>query len=165
MGYRRILVTLDGSTFAEQALKHVVEIAATGAQIRLLSVMAEDPISEVAALAKATNQTEVEGKDQWPVLPKPKNIHAVDARREYLEKAGEWLEQMEYSVSTDVRSGEVIPTILEVARKGFDVIVMATHNRSEKERMVVGSVTAGVLANAPCPVLAIGPLNLKSSKR
>lgn len=161
MGYRRILVTLDGSKLAEQALKHVVEIASMGAQIHLLSVMAEDPVSEVAALAKATNQVEMAGKEQWPVLPKPKDIHAVDARRDYLEKAGEWLEQLDYSVSTDVRSGEVIPTILEVARKGFDVIVMATHNRNGRERMVIGSVTAGVLANAPCPVLTVAPLNKK----
>lgn len=164
MGYRRILVTLDGSKLAEQALKHVVEVAALGAQIHLLSVMAEDPVSEVAALSKATHQAGQLGKDQWPPLPKPDDIHAKNARRDYLEQAGEWLEQLDYSVSTDVRSGEVIPTILEVARKGFDLIVMATHNRSGTERMLISSVTAGVLANAPCPVLTVSPLQEKNTR-
>ncbi|MHB8629483.1 MAG: universal stress protein [Aggregatilineales bacterium] len=67
MGYKRLLVTLDGSKFSERALNQVVRIAETGAYIHLLSVKAEDPSSEVGAMAKAAHPDH--SAALWPPIP------------------------------------------------------------------------------------------------
>ncbi len=39
----------------------------------------------------------------------------------------------------------------------FDLIVMGTHGRVDREHMLTGSVAEGVVRNAPCPVLTVRP--------
>ncbi len=51
-------------------------------------------------------------------------------------------------------TGVPIPTILEAA-KGFDLLVMGTHGRSGLDRLLLGSVTEGVLHRTAVPVLVI----------
>src|SRR5690242_720577 len=131
MGYRKILVTLDGSKLAEQALKQVIQIAEPGAQIHLLSIMAPDRVSEIAALASAAGQTFQPLDTHWPPLHGPEDPHASEARRSYLEKVSEWLEQADYPVTIEVRENKaIIEAILDAARGGYEVIVMATHGRT-----------------------------------
>jgi nucleotide-binding universal stress UspA family protein len=49
----------------------------------------------------------------------------------------------------------------EIVRKAedekADIIVMSTHGRTGMEQLMVGSVTAKVVARATCPVLSIRP--------
>jgi nucleotide-binding universal stress UspA family protein len=161
MGYNNILVTLDGSKLAEQALKQVIAIAVPGARIHLLSVMAPDRVSEIASLANAAGQPFQPVDSHWPPIHQPDDPHASDARRSYLEEVSEWLEQADYNVTVEVRSGEsVVESILEAVHGVYEVIVMATHGRTGIGRAVLGSVTQGVLAKAPCPVLVISPLSI-----
>lgn len=52
--------------------------------------------------------------------------------------------------------GEPLHAILEAARMGgYDLIVMGTHGRVGRLRMLTGSVAEGVVRNAPCPVLTV----------
>jgi nucleotide-binding universal stress UspA family protein len=43
------------------------------------------------------------------------------------------------------------------ARSGVDLIVMGTHGRVDREKMLAGSVTESVVRNAGCPVLTVHP--------
>ncbi len=43
------------------------------------------------------------------------------------------------------------------ATEGVDLVVMGTHGRVDREHMLTGSVTEGVVRNAPCPVLTVHP--------
>ena len=43
------------------------------------------------------------------------------------------------------------------ARSGVDLIVMGTHGRMDREKMLAGSVTESVARNAGCPVLTVHP--------
>ncbi len=155
MGYRRILVTLDGSKLAEKALQHVLQVAAPGAQIHIVSVMAEDRVSEIAALASAMGQTVALSNEQWPSINSTADPRAVHAREDYLRQVSEWLDQVGMEVTVEVRPGNVVDTIVSIARDGFDVIVMATHGRTGLSRVALGSVAEGVLHRSPCPVLII----------
>jgi nucleotide-binding universal stress UspA family protein len=155
MGYKKILVTLDGSKLAELALQHTLEVAAPGAQIHILSVMAEDRVSEIAALASAMGQSVTITSEQWPPLRPTTDPRLVHAREDYLRQVGEWLEQVGMEVTVEVRPGNVVDTIVSVARDDFDVIVMATHGRTGLSRVALGSVAEGVLHRSPCPVLII----------
>ena len=165
MKYRKILVTLDGSKLAEAALEHVVEVAHPGAQIHFISVMAEDRVSEIAALASAIAQpvtTMAPPTDQWPPINNSTDPHAIHARRDYLDQVSSWITQAGYEVSTEVRPGNVVETILSVARDGFDLIVMVTHGRTGLSKVALGSVAEGVLHKAPCAVLIIPASALKA---
>ncbi len=155
MGYKKILVTLDGSKLAELALSHVIEVAASGAQVHLLSVMAEDRVSEIAALASAMSQPVTVTKEQWPPLHTSSDPRAIYAREDYLRQVSEWLEQVGLRVSVEVRPGNIVDTIVSVARDGFEVVVMVTHGRTGLSRVALGSVAEGVLHRSPCPVLII----------
>ena len=155
MGYRNILVTLDGSKLSELALQHAVRVAEPGASIYILSVLAEEgPTSEVAALASARAYQTPQADRQWPQT-KRRDPREVDARKKYLDEVSEWLQPAGYSVNVEARAGSTIDTILEVANRGFEVIVMATHARTGINKTVLGSVTEAVLRDAPCPVLVV----------
>ena len=156
MGYKKILVTLDGSKLSEQALRHVVTIADPNAYIHVLSVMAEDRVSEIASLVGTTANISVSSpEEQWPRITPIPDPRAIHAREDYLNEVTEWLEPIGFNVTVDARPGEIIQTIVETARDGFDVIVMATHGRSGLAKVIMGSVAEGVLHKAPCPVLII----------
>jgi nucleotide-binding universal stress UspA family protein len=164
MSYQKILITLDGSKLAEQAVKQAIKIAAIGAEIHLLSVTAPDPTSEVADMVTAVGQPFKTGENQWPPLHQPANPRAVDARKRHLKEVADWLESAEYKVTYEARPAEsVVKGILDVARRGFEVIVIATHSRTGTSRAVLGSVTQAVLEKAPCPVLVVSPLTTVKS--
>jgi nucleotide-binding universal stress UspA family protein len=55
-----------------------------------------------------------------------------------------------------VVDGDPLLRILEAAADGaVDLVVMGTHGRIGRLHAMVGSVTEGVVRNAPCPVLAV----------
>jgi nucleotide-binding universal stress UspA family protein len=83
MAYRHILIPLDGSKLSEQALGQLVQIAAPGAAIQLISVKAEDITSEVNMLSRSVTagQNVATG---WPPIAGVKDPHAPDAREQYL---------------------------------------------------------------------------------
>jgi nucleotide-binding universal stress UspA family protein len=155
MGYHRILVTLDGSKLAELALEHAVKVSASGAQIHILSVMGEDRVSEIASLASAISQSVSVKQEQWPPLRPASDPRALHAREDYLRQVSEWLEALGMEVTVEVRPGNVVDTIVSVARDGFEIVIMATHGRTGLSRVALGSVAEGVLHGSPCPVLII----------
>src|SRR5262249_13384840 len=60
-------------------------------------------------------------------------------------------------VQREVREGDPAQTIVECAvEQGCDLILMPTHGYGALRRILAGSITAGVLRHAPCPVLT-GP--------
>lgn len=158
MAYQNILVTLDGSKLSEMALQHAIQIAAPDARIHLLSIIAEGPATEVAALSSAMAYR-VQG-EQWPYTSERRNPHDAAARQKYLHEVTEWLEPGGYQVTLETPTGPVIDTILSVARRGFDAIVMATHGHTGATKAVLGSVTEAVTHQAPCPVLVVPVKNL-----
>ncbi len=159
MGYRKILVPLDGSKLAEQVLKQVELIAAPKAHVHLISVIGPGRIDEIAATASAAGQPFYPLAEPWMSNPNFDESETREAREAYLKRAGELLTLDGYWVTVAVRNGSVADTILDEASHGsFDVIAMATHGRTGIGRLVLGSVTQAVLAKAPCPVLVLPPL-------
>jgi nucleotide-binding universal stress UspA family protein len=60
------------------------------------------------------------------------------------------------SAHLEIRAGKPVDVIVEQARKS-DLIVIATHGRGGLKRLVLGSVTEGVLRQAKTPVLVTRP--------
>ena len=151
--YSKIIVPLDGSTFAEQALSHAEAIAVRGeTEIHLISIA---PMLEDQGLAAV---------DLYPVYVY--HDYLVDQTQEtkrirtelqdYLNQVSARLSAAGFKVMSSIRFGQPADEILTYAQElGCDMIVMSTHGRSGVGRWVYGSVADKVLRGSQIPVLLI----------
>lgn len=142
--YKKILVSLDGSTLAEAALPHAEALAKSeGAEIIILRVPnlpAADLFARYPAMAnKIVEDMEIE-TDQ------------------YLQEEVNKLSKEGVKVSGLLREGPVPDTILAVAEeKQADLIAMSTHGRTGVQRWLLGSVADKIVHHAHIPVMLIHP--------
>lgn len=145
LGFKKILVPLDGSRFAEGALPYAQMLAeCSGGQIELLRI-AVHPSSYVYVNDPATLAS----------LYDSDRAHC----EEYLQKVATGLQAATpVAVTTAVLEGPVADAILDRAEEtGADLIVMSTHGRSGMERWLLGSVAEKVVRGAKVPVMLIRP--------
>ena len=75
-----------------------------------------------------------------------------------LAEAAHLAEEERVVVETISCTGPVVDTICEVARRrDARLIVVGAHGWNPLRRLVFGSVSTGVLHDAPCPVLVVRP--------
>ncbi len=151
--YQRILVPLDGSAFAEQALHHAQQMAQPDAtEIHLLSVA---PLLEDQSLAVV---------DLYPVyiyrdylVDHNAEMERVNAELQgYLEQVCARLRPAGLKAVFSIRFGQPADEIIAYAAKAnCDLIVMSTHGRSGIGRWVYGSVADKVLRSSTNPVLLV----------
>lgn len=146
MAYKHVLVPLDGSAFAETALKDALSLAqAYQAQVTLVRVV-EPPhmLSAQLALESAAAFLELG------------TLLAQEAQ-DYLARQQDEFRAQGLEVSTLVVEGDVVADqiIAAAERVGADVIVMSTHGRTGLQRWVFGSVAERVLRQAALPVLLV----------
>lgn len=138
--FRRILVPLDGSSFAEAAIPAAASVAADGgAEVRLVCVQAATPIDP---------------ESSWPF--EPDGLAWAEA---YLAEAAARIRATwSGALTTSVRSGEVTEEILAAADEwDADLIAVATHGRGGVSRAWLASVADSCIRRAQCPVLALRP--------
>lgn len=140
--YGRILVPLDGSRHAEQALPDAVRLAcASGGTVILLRVMR--PLAE------------------YEVAPPSPGVWLPAADDALRDAAAAYLTEVRAraaleAVATEARIlvGPVAPTIIQAADEAHaDIIVMSTHGRRGLARWLQGSVAGAVIRDARVPVL------------
>lgn len=141
--YKRILVPLDGSALAEEALVHARAVARQfECKVILMRVV-------VSPYAIAAPDLILAGYDEGQ-----ENFTKV--AQEYLQGVATDLQAAGLRVSTRTCEGPVAEAIIEHARdEEADMIVMSTHGRGGLSRWVYGSVADRVLQAAPCPVLLV----------
>jgi nucleotide-binding universal stress UspA family protein len=85
------------------------------------------------------------------------HVNQVREASAYLDEvAREQLSGLGSTVSTHVRSGDVVDSILaEVDESGSSVIVLATRGRGGVVRAVLGSVASELLGRSPVPVVVV----------
>lgn len=154
MGYGKILVTLDGSPLAERALEQVLRIANPEAWVHILSIITEDPAIEMAAINAAVIQTGAFTESNWRSNYETSSQESA-ARASYLQGIADRLVQSHMNVTCEVQHGKVVDRIAEVAKGGFDVVVIATHSRSGLGKALFGSVTESLLHRVTCPILIV----------
>jgi nucleotide-binding universal stress UspA family protein len=145
----RMLVTLDGSELAEEALPVAVELAlATGATLRLARVVTPFVQSYVTVAPDSIylNDAEIAEIDE----------QAMSEAGAYLQSAAARLREQGVSVDYDVRYGTTRDELLRAAEQhDTDLLVAATHGRGGFRRWALGSVTTELAQRAPCPVLVV----------
>ncbi|HLC28288.1 MAG TPA: universal stress protein [Dehalococcoidia bacterium] len=168
--YKRVLVTLDGSSFSEAVLPEAARLLAeTQAQVHLL-IVAEEP---------AATSSYAETEPLTMAVPAPGGVvriepaplvetraqatrRVTDELREFLIAEGIPLEKAGVAVHTAVRFGDPAEEIIRFAEElKIDLIVMATHGHTGLARRVFGGVASHVVAGGVCPVLLVRPAGLK----
>ncbi|MGD2205658.1 MAG: universal stress protein [Anaerolineae bacterium] len=146
--HKRVLLPLDGSTLAEQALPHAVE-------------QAERFRSELVLLRAI-----------GPSLPgsglSPMELGWVQ------EQAGEWARDYLESIATQVRTQGVPVKVIIVQdpphkaitqfakTNGVDLIVLCSRGQSGPSRWLMGSVADRVVRGATTPVLLVRGIGAKA---
>jgi nucleotide-binding universal stress UspA family protein len=141
MMYKRILLTLDGSSLAEQALPHAVAQAKHfQAELILLKVnmiTKEKPALNSEAIAKAEELV---------------RISAI----EYLERVAAGIQDSGIKVETDVIDGASHEAIIQYTEEyAIDLIVISSRGQSGFNRWIMGSVADRVIRGTNIPVLLI----------
>ena len=139
MNPKVILVPLDGSTLAEQALAPAMACMREGG--RLLLMRAAEELG--SALRDAT----------------ARQVAAVIEAQEYLERVAARIRGTgSQGVETMVWYGSPVDAIADAARHGkADLIVMSSHGRSGLRRLMLGSVAESVLRATSVPILVLRP--------
>ena len=154
----RILVPLDGSALAEEALAPVIVLASSLASERAdvaLEPSAREGIQEIVLFS---------------VVETP---YAVDDAYRYVNDTAEALRSTlpaAVAVSAEVHVGSAPGAIVAAASGGeasrehptpFDLVAMATHGRGGMRRWLLGSVAEYVLTHATVPVLVTRPARVE----
>jgi nucleotide-binding universal stress UspA family protein len=143
--FQHILVPLDGSPLAEQALPVAARIARqSGSSISLLDAV--PPIRETS-----------------PYFYQNVSVYADSAYERMLTGAKEYLGRMSHdgrlagvTVSTYVSSVSPIEAILDYAReKQVDLIVLYSHSYTGVKRWALGSVAQELARHSPIPTLIL----------
>lgn len=137
----RILVPLDGSTLAEQALIHALAIAKTfPAELTLLRVVADSDTGSAI------------------------RIDSVDSalwRRQaqaYLSKLANGYATSDLSIQCEISEGDPAESITKfIGERDSDLIVLTRYGRGNAEDFATGGTAQKVVSNAGCAVLLIDP--------
>lgn len=142
--YQRLLVPLDGSPPAHQALREAIRFAKEEhAQVRLIHIIGELP-------------------DNWADTYFGQETLLADLRRDgqkILASATAFTREQGMQVETaqleapDKKTAVIV--VEDALRWHADLIVIGTHGHKGLERLLLGSVAEGVVRRAPVPVLLI----------
>ena len=142
---KRILVPLDGSGFAERALKPALALSVrTGAEVHLASI-----VSDLPPVPLASGDGDLVSR--WFEEEK-------DRARKYLATVAERLtaEGSGVALSTHVRVGPVTRSLERLCRElDVDLAVLTTHGRGAWQRTWLGSVADQLLRAGPVPLLLL----------
>ncbi|MGC8877442.1 universal stress protein [Thermus sp.] len=140
--YKSVLMPTDGSPCSFQALEHGLGLAkALSAKVHFLYVL-ENPAQAIWIAPESVPY----GLELLEDLKK--------AGEEAIGKALALAREKGVEATGEVKEGVPIPTIVEAAR-GFDLLVMGTHGRTGLDKLLLGSVTEGVLHRVSVPVLVV----------
>ena len=147
--YKKILVPLDGSGFAECSLEHVKAVTSGSSASKIILFSVVEPLSTETVYALT-----IAGDD---LLRKAEMDNQTEARN-YIGKVKNKLAKSGLKVETVVVDGGAAEEILDYAKNNkVDLIVMSTHGKSGISRWFFGSVAQKVLQHSPIPILLIAP--------
>lgn len=143
--YSRIVVPLDGSDVAEEALRHAKEFARLfNAPIHIVRVADAHALERMAGTGTGLDYVAVGALLE----------EEVDDARSYIATKAKELGSDGLTVSHDVVTGPVARSIVDALQTG-DLLVMASHGRTGISRWFLGSVAENVVRHAPVPVLLV----------
>jgi len=144
--YKKILVPLDGSGWAQRAVPHAADIARNNnAELILLHIFRPPAYEYTDQLALAGQDSQIQA--------------AREQMKLYLMGVRSELRHEDLRVRTHMTEGMDIAHLLcdFVRGEGIDLVVMSTHGHSGIVRLMFGSVTHEVMRCVDVPVMLVKP--------
>ncbi|MCE5313333.1 MAG: universal stress protein [Nitrospiraceae bacterium] len=136
--YKNIIVAYDNSDFSKAALIEASHwVRRHGGKITLLHTVYFD-------------------EEEFSIAPDQRELRLSSGAKACTEAAG--MARSEFGIETEsiIREGEPHEILTAVAEeKGADLIAMGTHGRKGLKRLLMGSVTSGVIVRSKCDVLVV----------
>jgi nucleotide-binding universal stress UspA family protein len=142
--FQRILVPLDGSTRAEQALPIAARLAhaSSGTIVLLRVVNLTNQFASYVAFERITTQAVIDTQ--------------LEEAKNYLDNLTHSKDLINVHSETEVILGQPAINILSVVdARHIDLIVMCSHGYTGMTRWVLGSVAEKVAHHSPAPVLLL----------
>ncbi len=141
---KKILLPLDGSALGDSAISSASSLARShSAEIILFGCVNLNDLTGAAV-------------DMNPGNFMALFDEATSQAKSHLKTVCDELQNQGITVSSRLSTGHPVESIVQQASEdGVDLIVMASHGRSGLKRLLLGSVTEGVLRRADRPVLVI----------
>ena len=141
--YRKILVPVDQSSFAESAIPAALSLAErSGGELHLVTVVSTLPSMAFSGIDDA-------GGPGWFDEGRRRGAAYLEEVVGRIRDAG-----AEVEMHTKVLSGSPVRMLHEwILKTGIDQVVMTTHGRGFVKRLWLGSVADGLVRSAPCPIL------------
>ncbi len=148
--FKKILLTLDGSTLAERAIEPALAIGKmAGAEVLLLRV--------IPALSEKSPEA-------GPSEEYQEFSETVVRATAYLEKVASRFAGESVKTRILVPAGSPYSEILRIAHtENVDCIVMTTHGGTALERALLGSTTEQVMLRTRRPVFLIKPETVRAA--
>lgn len=146
VAFERILVPLDGSEIAEQALPEASRLA-NNAKLPVTLVQVVNPSLEFSMV----------GQGMAPITPDLYNEVEADflARaNEELDRGADKLGNVPGGVTKTVLQGATVEAIHQYTKPG-DLIVMTSHGRTGVRRFLLGSVAQKIISERIAPVVLV----------
>ena len=140
---QKLLMPTDGSPCSEQAIEKGLECAEKlGAEVTFVYVL-ENPMAALWVTPEAVPYA-------FELIEDLKK-----AAKEALERARKMAEARGVKAETKLVEDENPVQAIVSLSPDYDMIVMGTHGRSGLDRILLGSVTEGVLRRVETPVLVV----------
>lgn len=137
-----IVLATDGSPSAEQATATAIELAR----------VADAPLHVVTAWSVPASAF---GYAPYTVVPELAEAER-DKAKETVDRVVDQARAAGLSVSGEIREGFAVEEICAAADEvGASLIAVGAHGWGALKRLVFGSVSTGLLHEAPCPVLVV----------
>lgn len=142
--FHKILVPLDGSTLAEEAMPTAMAVA-KAAKAEVILLRSIQPVYTMMPV--------VAGEYEW-IWPEYAREDSRREIRDYLDRVKGRHECAECDFRCIALEGDPASVIVDTAvEEDVDLIVMSTHGQTGIRRAVFGSVTERVLHSVSCPVI------------
>ncbi len=148
--FQRILATVDGSESSTKASEAAVDLALKfDAQLFVLNVFRSYP--EYMTIFPSAPAPSGEAIQDYEANARKAALDVVGRTASMAEKKG-----LKAESKTSETIGSVVQTITDYAvAEKIDLIVMGTRGLGGFKKMLLGSVSSGVVTHAPCSVLVV----------
>lgn len=146
---QRIVAAIDFTPVSTAVTEAAASIAAAfGADLTLLHVAAPDP--------------DFVGYGPGPQAERDARAHELRSEHRQLEALADACRKQGVEARSLLIQGVTVNGIIgEAEKSGADLIVVGSHGKAALSRVLLGSVSEGVLRRSPCPVLIIPARTLK----
>jgi nucleotide-binding universal stress UspA family protein len=148
-GIRRVLIGVDGSDIASEAVEAVVR----------WPILADAEIKVISVVPEATWWPSRFGAEPLPAAAESLRVARnaeIECHRSFAEEAAARLRRAGLGSTTDVRLGTPADEIVAASTAwGADLVIVGSHGRTGLSRWLLGSVARNVLHHAVCSVLVV----------